>query len=274
MIGPPRGANSRLSRQNPWPGLDAYTEDVRDFFRGREIEIEIEELLQLIRRETLTVLYGQSGLGKTSLLQAGLFPDLRKADFLPLFIRLDHHESAPGLVSQVRAALNASIQERRLDAPRFAEDETLWEYFQRKDADFWNERNRLVTPVLVFDQFEEIFTLGRANEARRTRGQEFLAELGCLIERRPPQVVQHKLDAGELEPGRFFFDRDFCKVVLSLREDYLADLDSLRTLIRGSMSNRMRLQRLRGAQALKVVQEPGAELLEMGVAEDRDGEPK
>ena len=66
----------RLSRDNPWPGLESYDEASAEYFRGRTAETE--ELLSLIRRAPLAVLYGQSGLGKTSLLQAGVFPALRR----------------------------------------------------------------------------------------------------------------------------------------------------------------------------------------------------
>jgi chromosomal replication initiation ATPase DnaA len=61
--------------QHPWIGLASFTEGDREFFAGRAEEID--ELLRLVRRDTLTLLYGVSGLGKTSLLQAGLFPAIR-----------------------------------------------------------------------------------------------------------------------------------------------------------------------------------------------------
>ena len=64
--------------QHPWIGLASFTEDERGFFAGRGEEVD--ELLRLVRREILTLLYGVSGLGKTSLLQAGLFPALRAED--------------------------------------------------------------------------------------------------------------------------------------------------------------------------------------------------
>src|SRR5882757_10956086 len=83
---------SAVDADNPWPGLSSFTEDLRGFFFGREKETE--ELVRLIRRNTLTVLFGQSGLGKSSLLQAGAFPQLREADFLPLYLRLDHDPAA------------------------------------------------------------------------------------------------------------------------------------------------------------------------------------
>ena len=68
-----------LDAENPWPGLMPFTEATQAFFHGREAEAA--ELLRRVRRERLTILFGQSGLGKTSLLCAGLFPRLRVADF-------------------------------------------------------------------------------------------------------------------------------------------------------------------------------------------------
>ncbi|MGO9797398.1 MAG: hypothetical protein ACLPLZ_14980, partial [Terracidiphilus sp.] len=61
-----------VAPQNPWPGLAPYTEQQHDLFFGRELEIE--EILRLIQRDTLTVLFGRSGSGKSSLLHAGVFP--------------------------------------------------------------------------------------------------------------------------------------------------------------------------------------------------------
>jgi hypothetical protein len=73
------------STARPWPGLDAFSEALQAFFFGRAAETE--ELYRRIRGETVTLLFGQSGLGKTSLLRAGLTPRLRAA-FLPVFVRL------------------------------------------------------------------------------------------------------------------------------------------------------------------------------------------
>jgi hypothetical protein len=171
--------SAAIDRENPWPGLASFTEDARAFFFGREKETE--ELVRLVRRNTLTVLFGQSGLGKSSLLQAGAFPLLREADYLPLYLRLDHDAAAPVLAEQVKAALVAAFQSVGADAPAPRADESLWEYFHRKDIDIWSAKNRLLTPILAFDQFEEIFTLGRATDAQRERGRAFLAELADLV---------------------------------------------------------------------------------------------
>src|SRR5271155_1618525 len=98
-----------VDAEHPWPGLASYTERAHEYFFGRDAKIN--ELYRRVTRKALTVLYGQSGLGKTSLLHAGLFPVLRKDGMLPVAIRLDYAESAPPLDAQVRARLGAALGE-------------------------------------------------------------------------------------------------------------------------------------------------------------------
>jgi putative ribosome biogenesis GTPase RsgA len=62
----------QLDSENPWPGLESFQENAHDFFFGRDREAE--SLLNHVRDASVTVLYGRSGLGKTSLLRVGLFP--------------------------------------------------------------------------------------------------------------------------------------------------------------------------------------------------------
>jgi hypothetical protein len=273
-----------IDHENPWPGLASFTEDASGFFFGREKETD--ELSRLVRRQTLTVLFGQSGLGKSSLIQAGLFPILREGDHLPLYLRLDHSagDAAPSprssgpaaagapqphlsLADQVKAALTAAFAAEKAEAPAFRADETLWEYFHRKDVDIWSAKNRLLTPVLAFDQFEEIFTLGRADDECSERSRAFLAELTCLVENRPPAAVQEQLDRGELDPARFNFSKPSCQVILSLREDFLPDLEGLKREMPALIHNRLRLKKLSGTQALEIVTKPAPHLLAEGVAE-------
>ena len=57
-------------------GLQSYTEAQSDSFYGRDEEID--RLTNLVKSNTLTIVFGKSGTGKTSLLNAGVFPRLRK----------------------------------------------------------------------------------------------------------------------------------------------------------------------------------------------------
>lgn len=58
---------------NPWKGLNFYTEG--EILYGRNAEIQ--SLSQYIFNNTQTVLYGRSGIGKSSILNAGIFPKAR-----------------------------------------------------------------------------------------------------------------------------------------------------------------------------------------------------
>lgn len=256
-------AGGRLSPSHPWPGLDSFAEADRGFFRGRGRESE--ELARLVRRESLTVLFGRSGLGKTSLLGAGLFPRLRDDLYLPVSIRLAHGAEV-ALREQVWQALAIACDEAGIDATGPQLDASLWEHFHRTGAGFWNARNRAVTPVLVFDQFEEVFTLGQGSDEARRRAGEFVAELADLIEDRPPPALRQALDADPAVAERIDFRRRGCKVVLSFREDFLAEMESLRDRMPSLMRNRYRLLPMDGHQSREVV-DAGGELVADGVAD-------
>jgi hypothetical protein len=245
--------------QHPWIGLSSFSEDGHAFFAGRSGEID--ELLRLVRRDTLTLLFGVSGLGKTSLLQAGIFPKLRAEDWLPVTIRLDYLEGAPPLAVQVLATIKKAAFSAGVEAPEPRAGETLWEYFHREGSHFWGPRNDLVTPFLVFDQFEEAFTLGRETSGRTRLLSEFVSELADLGENRPPAALRD-------DPQRareFSFEPVPLKILLAMREDYLADLDRIRSQFRALGQNRLRLLPMDTRQAQQVI-ELGAPLLAPGAA--------
>ncbi|MFZ1217784.1 MAG: hypothetical protein WAO00_00755 [Chthoniobacterales bacterium] len=250
----------RADAQHPWIGLASFTEGDREFFAGRGDEID--DLVRLVRRDTLTLLYGVSGLGKTSLIQAGLFPALREENILPVPIRLDYLEGANPLSMQVVDAIGAAAVAARVEAPLPRPNETLWEYFHREGNHFWSARNDLVTPLLAFDQFEESFTLGRETPSRVARGEAFVVELADLVENRPPAVLRD-------DPSRvqgFNFKPAPLKVLLAMREDYLADLDRIRSQFRALGQNRLRLLPMGEKQARQVIA-LGSGLLAPGVEE-------
>ena len=92
-------ATMQLDSENPWPGLESFEEDARTFFFGRDHEAE--SLLDHVLDAPVTVLYGRSGLGKTSLLRAGLFPLLRERNFLPIYVRFELEPGAAPLTRQL-----------------------------------------------------------------------------------------------------------------------------------------------------------------------------
>ena len=240
-----------VDAENPWPGLAAFREAEQAFFRGRDSEAEA--LLCRVRRARLTVVFGRSRLGKTSLLQAGLFPRVRKENVLPVYIRLDYSEDRAPLTKQILTAIAREAKTEGVEIPAPTDSETLWEYFHRENADFCSKRNRPTTPLLVFDQFEEIFTLGHNTSEHAAATSTLIEELSDLVEGRPPLAVKARLEERPEEARGFSFNRHGYKVLLSLQEDFLPHLESLRDRMPSIAVNRLHLHRMRGDAALEVV---------------------
>ena len=147
-----------MTQRTPFKFLDAYTQADRDIFCGRDAEIE--ELHARALQNRLLLVYGPSGVGKTSLIQCGLMNKFPAADRLPLTVRyggnllttLDH---AIATLTKTPLSPEASLTEK-LRALYF-------EYF---------------TPItLIFDQLEELFIFGATDERER-----FAAEIAALLD--------------------------------------------------------------------------------------------
>ena len=255
----PEAAGSfALDEQNPWPGLASYDEASSAFFKGREADAA--ELVRLIKLSPFVTFYGKSGLGKSSVLQAGVFPALRTAHFLPVHLRLDYADKAQvPLMEQAALRLRQEIIASNADAPEPEPGETLWAYLQRRDTPIWSDDNYPLTPVLVFDQFEEVFSRGGS-----------------------PAHVQHVLDqladfAADRLPHELTDDRDVVRrlelqtqqyhVVLSFRSDFLAEVATWVKRSNLPHHESLHLTAMSRDRAVQAVAGPGKAVLEPGVAE-------
>lgn len=256
-----------IDAQNPWLGLVSFTEETRGYFHGREEESA--ELGRRVQRKLLTVLFGQSGLGKTSILQAGLVPRLRPEGFCPVYVRLDYDPHSPPPAEQIKRAVIRATQAAGTwtKSGTAVEGETLWEFLHHRDDVLCDANGRTLMPILIFDQFEEIFTLAQSDDAGRQRAQDFLTDLADLVENRPPAALEARIDRDEADASRFDFARADYRILISLREDYLAHLEGLKDLMPSVTQNRMRLARMNGMQALSAVRRPAPELVSEPVAE-------
>ncbi|HXV98123.1 MAG TPA: hypothetical protein VEC93_06835, partial [Anaerolineae bacterium] len=73
-----RWTRQSSERPNPYVGPRAFEESESEFFFGRDKEIEILVGLVMARRAAL--FFAQSGAGKSSLLRAGLIPELTRQE--------------------------------------------------------------------------------------------------------------------------------------------------------------------------------------------------
>jgi len=58
-----------------------------------------------VQRKTLAILFGQSGLGKTSILRAGIVPRLRREGYCPVYVRIDYARESPSPSQQIKQAI-------------------------------------------------------------------------------------------------------------------------------------------------------------------------
>ena len=115
--------------------MDYYTEDDAEIFKGRNREIE--QLFQKINgKKKISLLIGNSGIGKTSLIRAGLFPKLEKMGWNYIWTRVFN----PNPVYRVLEDINADMNENFDDL--FSSIKKL------------SEENKKT--IIAVDQFEDI----------------------------------------------------------------------------------------------------------------------
>lgn len=246
--------DKKTDQSRPFMGLRSFEEKNKPQFGGRNEEINL--LCRHVEDNNLTIVYGTSGIGKTSLLKAGLMPKLREIFYFPIYIRINFGSSKKP-VDQLKGYLYESMN--KLDpSVKKIESESVWEYLHDLKL-----LNGLVTPVLIFDQFEEIFTLGKGKKGIR----EFVRELANLAQNRiPSAVVSNFAKIGKTVPSRYNI-LNF-RIVISLREDYLARLDELKNYMPAILDSGFRLVQMSISQAMEAAIKPGKGLIDVKVAKE------
>ncbi len=149
-----RGEADSLNVQ-PYPGLASFTEKEVEYFHGRESRVE--SVWQKLRRGRLLAITGPSGVGKTSFLKAGLIP-AKPPDWGIIL-------ATPG-VSPFLSLRQALVPELAADTgamKALLSDQDL----EATVAGVRRFRDRHDEALLIFDQFEELFTLCPPEEQER-----------------------------------------------------------------------------------------------------------
>src|SRR5256886_7498808 len=256
----PVSPHRAVDPQHPWLGLASFTEETRGYFYGREDEVA--ELGRRVQRKLLTILFGQSGLGKTSILRAGIVPRLRPEGYCPVYVRIDYSRESPPPSEQIKQAIFRATQEsgQWTQTGVAVAGESLWEFLHHRDDILHDASGKTLIPLLIFDQFEEIFTLAQTDDFGRKRAAEFIEDLADLVENRSPKALEARIEHDESAGERFDFTRSDYRILIALREDYLAHLEALKGVMPSITQNRMRLARLTGKKAPPRGVKPGGKL--------------
>jgi len=213
----------------PYKGLDSYTEADKDYFFARDSFRDLVAANLMASR--ITVLYGPSGVGKSSLLQAGVMPLLREAtegafsylaveNAIVVYSGSWRDDPLLELGSALLRAIPTPVAVSDLLAKRPALSlELLQDVVSRLGADIY----------LLLDQFEEL-----ALYHSGATGEAFNSELGRII-KAPGLPVS---------------------VLLGVRDDALAKLDRLEPHVPRILDNKLRLEQLSPSEAREAIERP------------------
>lgn len=216
--------NDLVIPPNPYQGLAAFQETDQEFFFGRKSFIQ--ELFNLVKRQKLTAVVGASGSGKSSVVLAGLIPELRKLNYQILKIRPgnDCFASLAAAIAFVLTAINRTTEtgeaannfnEIDMDIELKSAKHNLTQYLTNI-AELSSRR-----VVLIIDQFEELYTLS-------SETQPFLDSLLDAIDRAPAfnLVITLRADfLGIASNYRPFGEKlqDRIKLLLPMNDDELSE---------------------------------------------------
>jgi tetratricopeptide (TPR) repeat protein len=212
----------------PYVGLRAFLAEDHDRFFGRTQESH--EVAALWRSNKLTVLYGASGVGKTSLLQAGVLPalDSEGTDVLPI-----GRVSAGALSANSTTSNTAVLTLLSALAPERSPDElaglSILRFLQQREV----RRDRYGDPLpilLAIDQAEELFS-------------EFSYR---------PEITRRFING----LARALRECRETRLLLTVREDRLPSILPYERILAGRSYVRFRLLPFGAAAALEAVQRP------------------
>ena len=219
------------SLTSPFVGLTSYAQENAPFFFGRDAEQRV--LISNLRASRLTLLYAQSGAGKSSVLRAGAAAKLAElarrsveqrgfARYIPVVFSSWRDEPTGELIAEIEKAI----------APFLPKPSPPGRTLERLDEVIEAASNAAgATLLVVLDQFEEYF-LYRPREAHDGR---FADELAACINR-----------AGL-----------HANFLISIREDAYSGLgDLFQGRIRNVYSNYLHLEHLTRESAREAIEKP------------------
>lgn len=242
---------------NPWNELNPYSEGQPIYGRNQIIS----KIVDTIYTNLQTILYGKSGIGKTSLLQAGCFPELRKRHFFPIVIRPGIMENSNDYIATVidiirKAAeqeivgIKPSLRSINIKNGIFTENRLCQYLYSTK---FISNNGDIFIPILIFDQFEEFLNKKRIY----SYAVKFIKELYVLLDN------TISIPAGFLGYSNY-------RLVFAIREDYLYCLEDIVDLynLDELRYNRHRIPALTDKQAHIVIEKTFRSALESTSTEE------
>lgn len=266
------GLGTNIGQRKRYPGLTPFTQEQQDIFYGRDEDVE--RLFNTVLIEKLIVLFGKSGYGKTSLLNAGLIPKLNdenvysKRKIIPIIVRFNVYDQKLAdslLLNEQQEFLwfdkflnniqnvNFYIGNKKGELLKAFEErwflpKTIWGELKRHQPD------SNCTFILIFDQFEEFFTYPIEEQ------REFKNQLADILYSDIPGFLDQYSDQipADYNDVDFLYNNINVKIIFSLRSDRISLLDSLKDFVPTILHKRYELKGLSEKQAREAISGPAS----------------
>lgn len=268
-----------------YPGLRPFDSEEKKYFFGRDSEIEA--VCRLLDLDNLTILHGPSGMGKSSLINAGILPALSKIrnweiPYHIVQVRFTNYDPELARIRRERrekAHQDTEIVKDPMD--RFIEaclgkKHTWEEVIPMPKPSLWLTSKKMlvdqaISPlriIFILDQFEELFTYPEE------RVDEFARQLGELYHQVVPesvrkgierkQIIESEIDGKEkrlpdpkVAQLMAHIDEPLdAKILVSMRSDKLHYLERLKAYLPEMMINSYELRSFDLEQARKAISQP------------------
>jgi hypothetical protein len=232
-----------MTLRSRYPGVQPFSKEDRSLFFGRRQSVE--ELGGLLRLEKLVVLYGKSGLGKSSVINAGLVPAFEALGYDCRLFRFGAAQAGgPDPLAHTLAALGPISPEMAGLPP----SESLWASIKAQ------QRQGTKRFLLVFDQFEELFTYP---ELAVDGFQQALAT--ALFAKIPQQArawMEAQGDGLDRPAQAWLLDPPEIKVLFAIRSDRMSLMNLLSKQLPGLLRHCYELQPLSRQEAEEAILMP------------------
>ena len=248
-----------------YPGVKPFESADAALFFGRDRDKT--DLLDLVSREQLVLLFGKSGYGKSSLVKAGLIPDLIARPVVrvheetgdeyevhncPVYIRFNlfgkNAASMPcdTLLQKLRECVGGDDTDPEIQAFLRTQqvDQTFWGAFKSSKT---VAQKRF---FLIFDQFEEFFSYPSDAQAH------FRQQLSELLYTRIPQVVRDGMTDLDRSTKSKLHKPMEVHTLFSIRSDRIHLLNSMREELPVILQTRYELKALSESQAEEAIVRP------------------
>ncbi len=241
-----------------YPGTRPFESEDQHIFFGRDNDIA--NLLRLVRNERMLLMYSKSGLGKTSLIKAGVVPRL-DAKIQPVLVRLFAHHSTETFTPVQKITERISDKNSGvtfLDSIIKGEN-SLWYHLKSQQIRNTLNNNEKIT-LLVFDQFEELFSYPteQIEEFKRSIADVFYKQIPDNFRQKIEEIQQFYPEYLSDDQWNLLYEPLNTKVLFSIRSDKLSLLNRLRDYLPTIQKTFYELKPLSHEQAQKAIVTPAA----------------